>query len=191
MWLFISGSINKWWCCEMFLDHSRGKKGLQWTARVKDWIEQIDSPSGLGAQPPVTPLQLQQEINQFHPFTSRRSPGWWSILWESRENRSYLELRLSGHLFLSITCQTLKSLSHLAETLAITRLCHISSREQSNVNSRRYIAFVAIFTKSLIETSCLDSGRQWFDLLKNNIKTCSCDVLGLVKIIGFETRFPN
>lgn len=131
--------INKWWCCEMFLGHSRGK-GVQWTVGVKDWIGQIDSPSGLGAQPPVTPLQLQQEIIQFHPFASRRSLGWWSIIWESRENRSYLELHLPRHLFLSVTCQTPEALSHLAETLAITHHRRINSTEQSSPSSKHSVA---------------------------------------------------
>lgn len=101
-------------------------------AGVRDWIEQASSPSGLGAQPPVTPPQLQQEIIQFHPHTSRRSVGWWSILWESRENRSYLELRLLGPLFLSITSQTRWATS--PQTVAITHLWSVSCRQQPGLN---------------------------------------------------------
>lgn len=125
-------AMNKWWCYEMFPDHSRGKGSQEWMAAVTDWIEDTNSPSGLGAQPPVTPLQHQQEIIQFHPHAIRRSPGWWSILWESRENRSYLELHLLGLLCLSITSQTADTLRHLAETLASA--CHINSREKPSPN---------------------------------------------------------
>lgn len=100
-------------------------------AGVWDWIEQTGSPSGSGAQPPVTPLQPQQEIIQFHLHASRRSAGWWSILWESRENRSYLELRLPGPLFLSITSQTQDMPSQLAETAAIIHFRHISRTTHS------------------------------------------------------------
>lgn len=89
-------AINKWWCCEMFPDHSGGKGLKRWMAAVREWIEPRDSPSGLGAQPPVTPLQPQQEIIQFHPRAIGRSPVWWSILWASRENRSYLEAPSPG-----------------------------------------------------------------------------------------------
>lgn len=109
-----------------------GAHELMWG--VRGWIEYTDSPSGLGAQPPVTPLQPQQEIIQFHPQAIRRSPGRWSILLASRENRSYLVLCPSRPLFLSITSKTPDTLSHLAESLTSARLCHINSCEQSALN---------------------------------------------------------
>ena len=158
-------AINKWWCCEMFPDHSggRGLKGR--TAAVGEWIEPRDSPSGLGAQPPVTPLQPQQEIIQFHPRAIGRSPVWWAILWASRENRSYLELRLPGPLFLSITPRSPDTPRHLAETLAITRLCSIrsggTSKSMSNAAScdimlTQDTCGALAFMKPFIQRSCLE-----------------------------------
>lgn len=38
---------------------------------VKHWIARTKSPSGMDAQPPVTPPQTQQEIIQFHPHACR------------------------------------------------------------------------------------------------------------------------
>lgn len=94
---------------------------------VRDWIEKTNTPSGLGAQPPVTPLQ-NHSISSAHYQKVTRTVV--HTLSESGENRSYLELRLRRPCS-SITSQTPDTLSHLAETLAITGFCRINRQQPS------------------------------------------------------------
>lgn len=86
---------------------------------VQGWLEKPNSPSGLGAQPPVTPPQS-------HPISSTHLQRVSGTVVHTLSKLTYLELRPLG----PCSSQSLPSLpdtlSHLAETPAITSFCHIT-----------------------------------------------------------------
>lgn len=88
-------------------------------------------PSGLGAQPPVTPLQ--QEIVQFH----QKVIGMGVLTLNEQENRSYLELRLQG----TCSSQSLPRLwTHWATWLILWPL-HVFAASVDNNSVRSLIWF--------------------------------------------------